>query len=400
MAKYDVSGLFYKKFETDRFINALNVGDIREASMRSARTKVRNKLKSAFTEAKSNIGYLSRLNEDQRTAFQNIEPRFWPQGSFAYGTQNMPAKTPPQQIDIDDGVYLPIEAFRDKPIVLKEIFFEIVDAALKNLAEEEGWEFKDNDNCARVELDFETHLDVPLYVIPVSRFDDLQKAMGRIAINEAYLSDQYLDTFKRYLSEEEVYLAIRPSPHWIKSDPIRIQEWFEREQALYGSRLTRVCRYFKAWRDATWEKGGPSSIALMICIWHVFNDRRIPFYSDSEAVYYVCKNLPGLLRSKVYNPVSNHEEIIFPRGISASEHQDIVSLTEVFCDEITKSLSDGVSSLEVVETFIRHWGERLPKRPDWVISASVAAAGIVKSTKAAPQPKPNVTGMRSGNRSA
>lgn len=399
MPKYDASKLMYRKFETDRFINRLNVDDDHVAFMRKARTKVRNKLKASFTKAKSNDIYLSRMDEADQSVFKNIEPRFWPQGSFAYGTQNLPAKAPPQQLDIDDGVYLPIEALRDRPIVNKQIFFDIVDTALRELAEEENWLFKEKNTCARLELDPQTHLDVPLYAIPVERFEDLQKAMGRVALNQEQHLAEEEPGLRRILSDQEVYLAVRDNVHWIKSDPIRIQEWFEHEQAIFGDSLTRVCRYFKAWRDQRWEKGGPSSIAIMICVWEVFKEASTPFYLDCDAIHAVCKQLPSKLQAGVKNPVAV-DETIFPRGIGDIEHKKILSITANFCNDIISVLDNGDSAKQVADVFVNHWGERLPLRPDWVEVASVAAAGVVGSTQATPQAKPNLGTMRSGYRSA
>jgi len=310
MARYDISALLHKHAHQDRFINILTISDADLSMMREARTKVRNKLKSAFTIAKSDPNILARLDETDQAAFKSIEPRFWPQGSFAYGTQNVPAHIPPQQLDIDDGIYLPIESMRDRPIVSKEIFFEVVDSALFALAQQEGCKFiGDKNTCARIELNDRVHLDVPLYAIPNARFGDLQKAMGRAALTQGMIFEDDQIRLRRMLAENEVYIALRNLVHWKKSDPIRIQEWFEGEQRLFGSQLTRVCRYLKAWRDHNWEVGGPSSIALMVVAWEVFSSAPQPFSSDSEAILAVCKVLPDKLRCGVVNPVADEEVI-------------------------------------------------------------------------------------------
>lgn len=399
MAKYDISGLLYKQAHQDRFINILTISDSDLSMMREARTKVRNALKSAFTRAKSDPKFLVRLDEEDQAAFKSIEPRFWPQGSFAYGTQNLPAHTPPQQLDIDDGIYLPIESMRDRPIVSKEIFFEIVDSALGDLAKQEkDWEFiGDNDKCARIELSSRMHLDVPLYAIPLERFDDLQKAMGRAALTEAMAFEDGEIRMRRMLAENEVYIALRNKGHWKKSDPIRIQEWFEAEQQLFGPRLTRVCRYLKAWRDHRWRTGGPSSIALMVVVWEVFSSARQPFASDSEALFAVCKALPDKLKNGVINPVAD-DEVIYPRNIETNEHEYDVAMASAFSREFLSALNSAHSSQEVVSTCAEHWGTRFPTRHDWVVASAAIVQGI-ESTPASKQPKRDVGTMRSGYRS-
>jgi len=397
MPKYDISKLLHSRSQGDRFINKLTVDEGKSKEMRAARTKVRSKLKSAFTQAKSNSLYLSRLDQDLQAAFKNVGPRFWPQGSFAYGTQNIPAQTPPQQLDIDDGTYLPIELFEDKPVVLKEIFFDIVDTALRELARDEGWEFKEKNTCARLILDPITHLDVPLYVIPVERFEKLQKAVASTILDESIQTTEDDINYRRLLAEKEVYLALRDNTHWRKSDPIRIQAWYENEQEMWGYRLNRICRYLKAWRDFQWKDGGPSSIALMVCVTQVFNESKDELYSDSIALLNVCERLPELLK-EVRNPVAT-DEIIFPRGISTEEHETIIETAKTLSSEVCNALQSGADPTTVVNTLITQWGDRIPYRPDWIETASAVAAAIVSETPAIKQPKPHVETMRSGYRS-
>ncbi|MCX2982708.1 hypothetical protein EYC98_17740 [Halieaceae bacterium IMCC14734] len=398
MPKYDVSDLLVKRFQSDRFINELDVDDSQLALMKDARTKVRNTLKSAFTRAKSNDEYLCRMEETDRQVFQNIEPRFWPQGSFAYGTQNVPAQIPPQQLDLDDGVYLPLEAMRDRPIVNKEIFFSIVDEALKELAREQGWRFIEKNTCARLEISHDIHIDVPLYAIPVEKFDDLQKAAGRSTLKRSVLNESDDLSLRRMLAGEKVYLALRDTGHWVESDPIQIQAWFENEQIVFGERLTNVCRYLKAWRDNTWPSGGPTSIALMICTWEVFRDSDREFYSDSDALLQVVKALPEKLSVDVRNPVSE-KEIIFPRNVSPEQIAEIIRAANQLSTDVVGALQQASSPIQVVDIFRLYWGDRFPRRPDWVSLAGAIAAAVVTSTPIDAQPEPEIGTMRSGHRS-
>ena len=80
-----------------------------------------------------------------------VRPRFFTQGSFAYKTINDPAWTPPQQMDLDDGTYLPMTFVQGaKPSVAAAAFFKIVDRALQALAKAEGWIFVKKPTCARL----------------------------------------------------------------------------------------------------------------------------------------------------------------------------------------------------------------------------------------------------------
>ena len=62
MPKYDATKLLYKYSESDRFINELNVPDSLVKKMKAARTLARNKIKTAFTRAKSDERILTYLN--------------------------------------------------------------------------------------------------------------------------------------------------------------------------------------------------------------------------------------------------------------------------------------------------------------------------------------------------
>lgn len=388
MPKYDATPLLYKRLNSDRFLNKLDVTDELTKVMIAARTLARNKIKSAFTKARSDRLLLESLNLEQRQALKGIEPRFYSQGSFVYKTQNMPAKNPPQQIDLDDGTYLPIEAMRDAPIISKEIFFKIVDAALLELAMEQGWKFSKKDTCARLEVSYNIHMDFPLYAIPKNRFNELQKAVGRTAMSD----DTNLFTeSKRYLPEDEIYLARRGTKHWCKSDPMEIRNWFEESKYTHGSILVRTCRYLKAWRDHTWNNGGPSSIALMICTVSVFDESTEGFPSDSSALAAVFDRLPAMLKNDVVNPM-DEDETIYPRDMAEDEQKDIIVKTILAGDKLISALNNSVSADGVVDALTYCFGTRIPSRPDWVkhIGTATSATAAVLSTPAIKTSKPDV----------
>ena len=116
----NVSGLLYRRGETPSFLDNLQITEACHLELRAARTKVRQCLRAEFVKAsKADIGF-------------TVRPRFFTQGSFAYRTINDPAWTPPQQMDLDDGTYLPMTFVQGaKPSVAAAAFFTIVDRALR-----------------------------------------------------------------------------------------------------------------------------------------------------------------------------------------------------------------------------------------------------------------------------
>ena len=132
--------------------------------LRVIREEVRNELRDKFTELSSSFSningqmrYISnastlflsedlkKLSSEQKKSLQKLKPKFASQGSFVYKTMNSPCQYP-QQMDLDDGIYLPIDMFEDKPVISKDLFFSYVDNTLLNLAERKGWLFSDKKN--------------------------------------------------------------------------------------------------------------------------------------------------------------------------------------------------------------------------------------------------------------
>jgi len=390
--KYDASKLLHAPSESDRFIHLLNIEENERVILLQTRKKARSAIRKAFNESKAiieeNFKKQSTL-KGIRSAFREVSPAFWPQGSFSYGTLNNPAQSPPQQLDIDDGVYLPMELFEDEPIYSKEIFFQIVDTALKKLVDEnQGWEFDNSKpTCARIVVSPRIHLDFPLYAVPRERFEELRKSTASLTATFDYALEEYVK-----LDPEEVYLARRDKEHWVKSDPKKIKLWFDREKEAHGDRLVRVCRYLKAWRDFTWEKGGPTSITLMACAASVFDDSN-GFNRDCEALFAVAEKLPELFAGEIKNP-AEPEETLYPRELTQEVIDDIVNKAEIFRDTLTKALIHAETSQEVVDLFIKSLGRRIPNDNTYI--TPISSVSVALNMPIRKQPAPIVKNVKSG----
>jgi hypothetical protein len=390
--KYDASKLLYARSENDRLIHQLEIEDDERATLLETRKKARSAIRKAFNDSKAileeDFKKQSRLR-DVQVAFREITPAFWPQGSFSYGTLNNPAFSPPQQLDIDDGVYLPMELFDDNPIYSKGVFFQIVDTALKQLvAENQGWEFDGSKpTCARIVISPRIHLDFPLYAVPRERFEELKKSTASLTATFDYALEESIK-----LDPEEVYLARRDKEHWIKSDPKKIKLWFDCEKEVHGDRLVRVCRYLKAWRDFNWEKGGPTSITLMACAASVFDDSN-GFNRDCEALFAVAEQLPVLFAGVIKNP-AELEETLYPRELTQEVIDDIVNKAEIFRDTLTKALIHAETPQEVVDLFIRSLGRRIPNNNTYI--TPISSVSVALNTPIRKQSAPIVKNLKSG----
>ena len=119
------------------FLDNLNLEAAERALLREARTTIRARLKQRVSEvSRETLGIV-------------VAPRFYTQGSFAYKTINDPAHVPPQQMDLDDGCYLPLTFVKgERPSKAASAFFEVVDGALRELAAEKNWAFVQKTTCA------------------------------------------------------------------------------------------------------------------------------------------------------------------------------------------------------------------------------------------------------------
>lgn len=382
---YDASGLFHKHTHQDRFVNALNITEAQDAMLRDARRKVRAAVRAAFTEARR---YLSqKVNEADLALIAQIRPKFMSQGSYVYGTLNTPCH-PSQEIDLDDGVYLPMAFINKEPRLSMRWFFEVVDGALRELADREGWVFKTKPTCARLALTGQqAHIDVPLYAVPDERHAAMTAQFAALdreaSLTEALFKADLSIARQVRLDENEVYLAVRDEG-WRQSDPLKIATWFSQEIALRsdasGQRLRRICRFLKAWRDFTWESGGPSSITLMACAVDAYptDDKN----RDDYALYQVVSQLADKLAGEIENPAENgRREVLYPR--EGMDTEQIAEKARDLAREVHNAVCTCDTTSGVVRCYVGKFGRRIPDNEAWVVATLPATvAAEVRSTPA------------------
>lgn len=308
---------------------------------------VNTKFKYLSVEDQQTLSVLiMELSDDLKAEFMKLSPRFWTQGSFMYDTLNRPYKTPPQEMDIDDGTYLPMQFFEDKPAIGHQLLLLLVDASLYSLeAERPGWEFESKETCGRIKIPARhVHIDVPMYAIPYDKFLEkevlLRKAANAHIMMESYEGISAADhALYDQIDTDCVNLAVRKDDaKWIKSDPKDVHLWFQDACQRTGQHLRKICRILKAWRDAgDWEESnGPSSISLMAAVVEIVDSTVLDSKDFGLMMLTIARKLPDAFRNGVESPDPNDERPLFP---PIYEHKK--KHTEV----ITK-LEELVSSLE------------------------------------------------------
>lgn len=300
----------------DTYLANLTVPDGEREELRDIRDEIRRTLRTGFAEWDRHLERRQLFEAAALESFadaQPLRPKFRMQGSWSYHTLNRATVTPPQEIDLDDGVFLPISFLtRDgttHPAVVSEAYFAAVEAMLAPLCEERGWTLSGKSSCVRVAVRLGAHVDLALYAIPDDDFRELVEKAERVALasfgarvlDEAMAFDQVVYP---NLPDDHIMLAHREEG-WKPSDPRKLERWFDEAVKRHGQQLRRMCRYLKGWRDHTWKGCRLSSIALMACVVAAYDAAaHSPRENrDDEALKMVADRMTTTLAGVIANPV-------------------------------------------------------------------------------------------------
>ena len=181
------------------FHGAIKANDSRIEKLKGNRKALRDRIRNYF---KNNL-------EDE------IQPKFYSQGSFAVGTILNPIVDDNglAAYDLDDGVYFIGEPENDKHEI--QWYHDKIYAAVDGHTDQKP---NDKNACVRVNYADGHHIDLPIYF----------KVDG----------------------DEHPQLAHKKKP-WTKQDAQEFNKWFE-EQCSNKRYLREIVRFLKAWRD--WMK--------------------------------------------------------------------------------------------------------------------------------------------------
>lgn len=383
---FNAHRIFTGPADADHFLAALTLEPSRESMLRSAREICRSAIGSGL-RSWSTVLQKSMLFEAAaaHVAPASLKPKFKMQGSFAYRTLNEPAHKPPQEIDLDDGVFVPVSFLNDNgrshPALISSGYFRAVEALLTPVCRERGWTLvTDKPSCVRVELDDGAHIDFALYAIPDEEFEELvetevlAKAMN--AQDRAMLTEQIdlAEDLYRGLREDQIMLAHRVEG-WKPSDPRKLEDWFRAALRTHGEQMRRVCRYLKGWRDHHWESCRLSSIALMSCVVTTY-DEATAAPSDSRddlALLAVADRLPVLFRGRIANPVVEGQYL--DDGWEQEHRQAFIREAQALCERLREAITGTDSPTRALASLVRAFGERLPNDPSLIKSEEPAELG-------------------------
>lgn len=257
----------FHKGGTDAYVFENRIEPTREQRkfLQECKNKIREHLKPRIRAATKDVLGMERV----------VEPRFRTQGSWSYNTCVVPAKTPPQEMDWDYGVYLPVTVWEENgpPHKMAKAYFTLVEELLEDLRKAEGWELiTGKKTCIRIQVAKWAHIDLPLYAAPEDEFETITERVSNESAMldgmESFAANRAMDeSFEPQQWKDLVHISMATrSGEWRESDPEAVANWFRDRIEEHGEQLRRVCRYLKAWRDVHWESGGPTSVSIMIAV--------------------------------------------------------------------------------------------------------------------------------------
>jgi hypothetical protein len=388
-------------------------GDQEDALLREASRRIRAKLRDAFGKVgkllESEEGRKRRVKDRGGEAISKsadvkvIDVRFLRQGSFAYQTLIRPSQSPPQEIDLDDGIYVPVEFVDGQPIFPSEALFFVVEEALAPLLREHpSWKLIRKKTCIRIQLgDRGAHIDLPLFAVDEDEFKRIQKnfsdAYGADArkaeiLNEAKLPER--DRFYR-IPSNAIVLAHK-TEDWIPSDPKAFQDWFEDWVSELGPVCRRAAMYVKAWRDHKFAKCSLSSLAITISTIRALEelDGKPADDRDDEITLVVFRKLRSCLsEAGIFHPITGSR---LDNQLADEERSSLIEAIDGTINELEAALNRTSHQQLVVMRLRSAFGERFPNCPESVKIDVASQVGALTEEKAASVPHPNVISTTSG----
>lgn len=413
MATLNLHATLSGKSNSSSFLKNISISEEDSKILRTARTAIRTHLREQFkligklldpNQIYSNSYLAENRDVRLRERMPVLEPKFYTQGSFQYKTLNSPAVNPPQEIDLDDGVYIPMPFYNGEPAVQTSAYFAFVESALADLCKVHNWRLTRKSTCVRIYLtNGKSHIDLPLYAVSQEKFDKVthqfksfQEKQGQ---NISFID--FANNAASGVDSTEMKLAttdIASGHHgWINSDPKELNDWFERAIEDYGNQVRRVCRYIKAWRDQQWNECNLSSIAIMTLVVEAYSQEfaktgRPASNRDDIALLSTIKFVERKIGHKIENPVLSSQNLA--HKWSQTDIDTYRTAAATLAKTIDLAINNCADPAGAITQLQQVLGPRIPIDASLIVLENDLKATIL-STAAVKQPQPEVTEIRS-----
>ena len=373
------------------FIDCIKPTKAQRQVLFDAKNEIRNHLRPRIREATIKV-----LGMDK-----SVTPRFRTQGSWSYKTCVQPAWHPPQEMDWDFGVYLPVSVWEDggPTHAMAKLYFKLVEGLLQDLCNEKGWKlYSGKDTCIRVQINAWAHIDIPLYAAPEEQFAQIVErgafdAVRTLDAREALVANFEEEDFTLQQWEDmvDIMMATRAG-EWQQSDPEEVSRWFLDRIEEHTEQLRRVCRYLKAWRDLHWKAGdGPTSVCIMIAVAQTFEPQR---GRDDLALEKSARALAITLKGNVHEAAIAEGKEDFNKRLDADRRQLASSRAATLASQLQAARLKASHLVgDAIDILRGQLGDRVPYRTDLVeldsgedavrvVGADRVSRPVVKSTSA------------------
>jgi hypothetical protein len=405
-ANFNLHRLFHVD---DGYLKKLRVPEADQHALSIAREEIRSTLRAAFRSWQDYVPRAELLDEvlaksDVTPDF--AAPKFRVQGSFCYHTANDPQQLPPQQVDQDDGMFLPVSFITAggsvRPGIASKSYFKIVEKALEPLCKRKGWVLNPDGgtrSCVRVELNSRLHIDIPLYAVQDDAFSELvESSINRMAkaadaafVEEAELSEDVYGG----LDESEIMLAHREKG-WMGSDPRKLERWFQNAIETYGPSVRRVSRAYKGLRDSLWSDCDLGSICIMAAVVKAFE--RLGEQDENRidlAILGVGRELVKILAGPIENPAfPGDPDKFLCNGWEPEFRAEVRKAFQDACDLLEQAIFEAANKEQALRVVRQAFGDRVPN--DISLIGLVGTVQVIRDTKPTPQPKQVVPRTQSG----
>ena len=402
--RHNAHKLFYQPGDRPCFKAKLVITEPERQKLLECRRKIRAALRAGLKIAGAQLSrqeyygdqFLAKASiYDARD--RELHPRFRTQGSWAYDTLNRPC-FPEQQIDLDEGMYLPMSIVEGAPSVASRAIYQIVERILGALCKAEGWTLDTSKSiCVRLIVDAETHVDVNIYAVPDTKLMLVEKRAEEALNKSLHMAAMDSATVRLIrLNPQDIYVAHR-NKGWERSDPLELEDWFVDacDRHAPWTDLRRIVRYLKAWRDHKLNDCCLSSLTLMVCAVEALDEANSPPVKgrDDDGLLVVARALAAKLASIVYNPVLKH--LPLNDNWSTTEKGSFELAARALRDEMIAALEEEETCGGVVKRIRRALGSRVPDEPTLVIPLGVMDQ--IRATPARQVASPKVGSSTSGH---
>jgi len=333
-----------------------------------------------------------------------VSPKFRTQGSWSYKTCVQPPFLPPQEIDWDYGVYLPVKVWEENgpPKEMAKAYFKLVENLLTDLCREKKWKLvAGKATCIRVQVANWAHIDIPLYAAPEQEFVQIMEKAALAARADSIAKDSSRFIASADFGEipeqiweelDHIVLATRTG-EWKNSDPEDVARWFNDRVKEHTEQLRRVCCYLKGWRDYQWrDGGGPTSVSIMIAVAQTFEPQRgRDDLALEKAAAHLSKAILGELRERgIDNGAEDFNSRLSAedKTLAAQKARELASMLQQARSQAPHLKQLAIANLQ------KQFGARIPDRIDLIEIDS--GAETVRATPAQRVTAPVVLATNAG----